>query len=338
MLSATCCAPAIQQGSGLILFPEKRRPRGNGRSNQPRVRRCSHPASGGGFAASRTIALEESFSSVRGERRPRCGRELPMCRPSIWLRSVSGRPRAMSSRSSLMEVIGKGHLGGREPKKSSFGRERRAKQAAYRLSVMICGDFSWLSLRWAFSISATKLSPLKEPFMAALLKDMPRVGVDGTDSSFSEDESERPLLVSVCAPREKPSLEAVFHDRSLTLHANEPKSFFNEPRLRWLPPLPFWVVCFWSFFRCFTLPLTRTRSLKSRGESDAGRLVATKSSYGSRASSRYLMSIRAMCRCCGGLQCISSDSTTGRSEVTNAHSPIAFATSSNCSTVQNVCP
>eukprot|EP00966_Prymnesium_polylepis_P259995 6005865-Prymnesium_polylepis.2 len=68
----------------------------------------------------------------------------------------------------------------------------------------------------------------------------------------------------------------------------------------------------------------------------AARPVATKSSYGSKASPMWSAIIWASLVCCAGRQCISNDSVTGSSDVMNDESAIAFATSTNCSTVQKV--
>jgi len=128
MLSATCCAPASQHGSGLMLLPEKRSPSGNGRSNHPAVRRCILPMAGGGLAANRTIALAESCASV--EKMVKLPRALIAERPSIWWRSAWCSPSSLSSLSSLIDEMGSGQMGEELPRKAVFGSVRRLRQAA----------------------------------------------------------------------------------------------------------------------------------------------------------------------------------------------------------------
>eukprot|EP00966_Prymnesium_polylepis_P266673 6160899-Prymnesium_polylepis.1 len=57
---------------------------------------------------------------------------------------------------------------------------------------------------------------------------------------------------------------------------------------------------------------------------------------GSSSWPRFSSRSSVIWRCCFGQQCISMDKTTGSSDVTNAHSLSALATSWNASTVQKV--
>mmetsp|Transcript_64311 Transcript_64311/g.192086 ORF Transcript_64311/g.192086 Transcript_64311/m.192086 type:complete len:234 (-) Transcript_64311:73-774(-) len=68
------------------------------------------------------------------------------------------------------------------------------------------------------------------------------------------------------------------------------------------------------------------------------RPVATNSSCGSNLLLKCLTIIFASLFCCPGVQCISSDNSTGSFEVVKAQSAIAEATELNFSTVQRVCP
>mmetsp|Transcript_86041 Transcript_86041/g.257846 ORF Transcript_86041/g.257846 Transcript_86041/m.257846 type:complete len:224 (+) Transcript_86041:1284-1955(+) len=117
-----------------------------------------------------------------------------------------------------------------------------------------------------------------------------------------------------------------------------------------------------DFSLCFTLPFTTTRHDSSSGERRPARFVATSSSYESKLSPTCCTIIVASRYWFAGVQCIchedaisvngsnppdvgfecnrhaSRETTTGRSDNTNAHSATAAATFWNVSIVQNVCP
>eukprot|EP00966_Prymnesium_polylepis_P259994 6005865-Prymnesium_polylepis.1 len=119
-----------------MLAPDSRRPSGNARVSQPAVRRCMLPTFGGGLAASRAIAYDESCASESAckadvERSQLPEAERALWSPSIWFRSASFRPRIASKRSSLIEVIGTAHCMGASPKNACTGCARRLSLANF---------------------------------------------------------------------------------------------------------------------------------------------------------------------------------------------------------------
>eukprot|EP00966_Prymnesium_polylepis_P125769 2907982-Prymnesium_polylepis.1 len=76
------------------------------RSSQSVVRRCIQPTSGGGSAASRTIARVDNCSQLRATPFDVVAKEgRPICRPSIWPLVISESPSSLSIRSSFMELM-----------------------------------------------------------------------------------------------------------------------------------------------------------------------------------------------------------------------------------------
>ena len=141
-----------------MLLPEKRRPRGNGRRSRAAVRRCMRPTSGGGLAARRTIACDESSSVVTSD--PRLRDLFAFSRPSIWFLSMRDSPSSESSKSSLMEVIGITQMGLAPLKNERTGTERRHKMREYDRSLTFSLDllYFFVSKRFALAVSSTSKS------------------------------------------------------------------------------------------------------------------------------------------------------------------------------------
>eukprot|EP00966_Prymnesium_polylepis_P279968 6468450-Prymnesium_polylepis.1 len=146
----THCAPASQPGRGLIFLPENRSPRGYGRSKWLVVRCCILPTANGGSAASRRAACDTCCSSVR----PTSDGERSTCNPSSWLQSAAERPSSFNNLSSLIEEMGRAHLGGEPRRKWWSGTDRMLRYCA-RNSLVV------------FLEALTFLSSLRRPFACA---------------------------------------------------------------------------------------------------------------------------------------------------------------------------
>ena len=93
------------------------------------MRRCTSPTSGGGLAARRTIARDDSCSSL-SDRPPSTlsSDERPVCKPSMRCRSARVSPRWDSIRDSLIEVMGNSWLCILSPKKTLCRRRLERPQ------------------------------------------------------------------------------------------------------------------------------------------------------------------------------------------------------------------
>mmetsp|Transcript_27390 Transcript_27390/g.72437 ORF Transcript_27390/g.72437 Transcript_27390/m.72437 type:complete len:224 (-) Transcript_27390:1178-1849(-) len=129
----TLCAPASQPGRGLMFLPENLSPRGNGRSDHRAEHRCIFPTSRGGSEASRTTARNTVCSSVSTCPVPACLAAIDACRlasPSIWVRSSSLSPSALSNLSSFIELMGSTQIGCTALRKLAAGNERKPSKLA----------------------------------------------------------------------------------------------------------------------------------------------------------------------------------------------------------------
>eukprot|EP00966_Prymnesium_polylepis_P108718 2516960-Prymnesium_polylepis.2 len=114
-----------------MFLPLNRSPSGNGRKSHLLARRCTMPTSAPGLAAKRTIARDDCCTDPS----PSVRLPLDTCRPSMRLRSASGRPSSFRSRSSFIDVMGSGHFDGMPLRKFARGSERRVRYDAKYSSV-----------------------------------------------------------------------------------------------------------------------------------------------------------------------------------------------------------